>query len=73
MQTIVPTIGISSYVISNHLVNIIQPIPKESENNIKDSSKFINEAKEWPIGPKELQTSYDVINLNLSVPLDKVI
>ena len=73
MQTIVPTIGISSYVISNHLVNIIQPIPKESENNIKDSSKFINEAKEWAVSPKELQISYDGINLNLSVPLHKVI
>lgn len=73
MQTIVPTIGISTYVISKHLVTIIQPIPKKSENNIKDSSKFINEAKEWAVSPKELQTSYDGINLNLSVPLHKVI
>ena len=73
MQTIVPTIGISTYVISKHLVTIIQPIPKKSENNIKDSSKFINEAKEWAVIPKELQISYDGINLNLSVPLHKVI
>ena len=37
------------------------------------SVEFVNEAKPWKISPTDIQVSYDVVNLYLSVPLDKAI
>ena len=33
----------------------------------------MEEAKEWNISPSEIQTSFDVVNLYPSVPIDKAV
>ena len=41
----------------------------KNETKLKNSSTFVMEAKTWEILPKEVQVSYDVVNLYPSVPL----
>ena len=45
----------------------------KNNNKVQSSTSFVHKAKEWKIEPTKIQISYDVINLNPSVPLDKSI
>ena len=56
-----------------NLKRTIQPTLNKSQNKIKNSVEFVNEAKTWKISPTEIQVSYDVVNLYPSIPLDKAI
>ena len=38
-----------------------------------NSSSFVNEAATWETSQEKIQVSYDVINLYLSIPIDKAI
>ena len=67
MHTIVLTIETPPYGVSKFLVITIQPTLNKSQHQTKDY------AKTWKISPTDIQVSYDVVNLYLSVPLDKAI
>ena len=73
MRTTVSTIGTQAYRISKYLVEIIQPTLNKSNNKIQNSTSFVHEAKDWKIEPTEIQVPYNVVNLYLSVPLDRSI
>ena len=67
------TIGTLAYGISRYIVALIQLTLNKSNNKIKNSTSFVQEAKDWKIEPTEIQASYDVVNLYPSVPLDRSI
>ena len=73
MRIIMSTIGTPAYGISKYLVEITQPTLNKNSNKIQNSTSFVHEAKDWKIEPTEIQTSYDVVNLYPSVPLDRSI
>ena len=73
MRTIVSTIETPAYGIGKHLLEIIQPTLNKNNNKIQNSTSFVHKAKDWKIGPTDLQVSYDVVNLYPSVPLDRSI
>ena len=69
MRIIVSTIGTPTYGISQYLVNIIQPILNKNDTRLKNSSTFVNKARDWEISEDEIQVSFDVVNLYPSIPL----
>ena len=73
MRTIVSTIGTPAHGISKYLIEIIQPTLNKNNSKIQNSTSSVHEAKDWKIEPTEIQVSYDVVNLYLSVPLDRSI
>ena len=73
MRTIVSTIGTAPYGTSKYLVDIIQPTLNKNKHRVINSSSFVNEAATWETTQKEIQVSYDVINLYPSIPIDKAI
>lgn len=73
MGRIVVTIGAVPYETSKYLIDIIQPTLNKNENQVINSTSFENEAKTWNTNRLEIQVSYDVVNLYLSVPIDKAI
>ena len=70
-RILVSTIGTAPYKISEYLVDIIQPTLSKSTIMIKNSKSFVNEAKNWVIGPNEIQVLYDVVALHPSIPVKK--
>ena len=56
-----------------YLVKIIQPNLNKNKHRVLNSSSFVEQAKEWNISPNEIQTSFDVVNLYPSVPIDEAI
>ena len=52
---------------------MIQLMLNKNNNKVQSSTSFVHKAKEWKIEPTKIQVSYDVINLNPSVLLDKSI
>ena len=52
---------------------IIQPTLSKSTTMIKNSTSFIEQAKEWNVDKEEIQVSYDVVALYPSVPVQKAI
>ena len=73
MYTVVSKIRTPTYGISKFLVKIIQPTLNKSQHKIKNSFEFVNEEETWKISPPEIQVSYDVVSLYLSVLLNKAI
>ena len=73
MRVIVSTIGTPPYGISKYLVDIIQPTLNKNQHKVKNSKSFVSQAQTWKIEPDEIQVSYDVTNLYLSIPIDKAI
>ena len=73
MRTIVSTIGTLAYGISKFILALIQLTLNKSNNKIKNSTSFVQQAKDWKIEPTEIQASYDVVKLYPSVPLDRSI
>ena len=71
MRIIVSTVGTPVYGLSKYLVNITQPTLDKNEIRLKNSSSFVDKAKNWDISPTEVQVSFDVVNLYPSVPIDK--
>ena len=71
MRIIASTIGTLAYGISKYLVEIIQQTLNKRNNEIKNSTSFVQETKDWKIQPTEIQVSYDAVNLYPSVPLDR--
>ena len=70
MRTAVSAIGTPPYWISKYLVKIIQPTLNKSQLKIKNE---VIEAKTWRIFLTEIQVSYDIVNLYLSIQIDKAI
>ena len=73
MRAVVSTIGSPAYGTLKYLVNIIRPTLNKNKQRVLNSSTFVEEAKEWNISPSEIQTSFDVVNLYPSVPIDKAV
>ena len=74
MRAVVSTIGSSSsYGISKYLVNIIQPTLNKNKHRVLNSYSFAEEVKEWNISSNEIQTSFDVVILYPSVPIDEAV
>ena len=69
----VSTIGSPAYGTSKYLVKVIQPTLNKNKHRVLNSSSFVEEAKEWNISPSEIQTSFDVVNLYPSVPIDEAV
>ena len=69
-RTIVSTVGTPSYKVSKHLVKVIQPTLK-NETSIKNSAQFVEKAKTWDIGQREIQVSFDVVAMYPSIPIEK--
>lgn len=56
-----------------HLVEIIQPTLDKNEHRIINLRSFVTEVRTWDIEPDEIQVSYDVGNLDLSLLLEKAV
>ena len=52
---------------------MIQPTLNKNKHRVLNSCTFVEEAKEWNISPSEIQTSFDVVNLYPSVPIDNAV
>ena len=72
-RILVSTIGTAPYKVSKYLVKIIQPTLVKNPVVVKNTKEFVEEAKNWDIGPNEIQVSYDVVALYPSVPVKKAI
>ena len=72
-RVLVSTIGTAPYKVSKYLVKIIQPTLSKNPVVVKNTKEFVEEAKNWDIGPNEIQVSYDVVALYPSVPVKKAI
>ena len=73
MRAVVSTIGSPPYGTSKYLVKIIQPTLNKNKHRVLNLYSFVEEAKEWNISPNETQTSFDVVNLYPSVPIDEAV
>ena len=73
MRNIVSTIGTPVHGLSKYLVNIIQPTLDKNEVRLKNSSAFVQRAKNWSISESEVQVSYDVVNMYPSIPIKEAI
>ena len=67
------TIGTAPYGTSKYLVEIIQPTLNKNRHRVMNSSSFVIEAATWETTQEEIQVSYDVISLYLSIPKGKAI
>ena len=57
MRVVVSTLGSPLYGTSKYLVKIVQSILNKDKHKVLNSSRFVEEAKEWNISPNEIQTS----------------
>ena len=73
MWIIASTIGTVPYGISKYIVDINQVNLNKNQHKVKNSKSFVSQAPIWKIESDEIQVSYDVTNLYLSIPIDKVI
>ena len=73
MRAIVSTTGTSPYDISQYMLELIQTTLNKSKYKITNSSSFVNEAKSWLVKRDEVYVSYDIVNLYLSVPINKAL
>ena len=73
MRAIVSTIGTSPYDISQYMLELIQTTLNKSKYKITNSLSFVNEAKSWLVKRDEVYVSYDIVNLYLSVPINKAL
>ena len=73
MRAVVSTIGSPVYGTSKYFVKIIQPTLNKNKQRVLNSSSFAEEAKEWNISSSEIQTSFNVVNLSPSVPIDQAV
>ena len=69
MRVVVSTVGSWAYVISSHLVSLVQPTLDKNKTRLKNSKSFVAQSKRWNLSATETQVSYDVVNLYPSVPL----
>ena len=67
MRNIMSTFGKVPYDTSKYLVEIIQPTLNNNKQRVINSCKFAQKAKTWEIYQGEVQVSYDVISLSLSL------
>ena len=51
----------------------MQPTSNKNKHHVINSFTFLKEATTWEMYQDELQVPYDVVNLYLSVPVDKAI
>ena len=65
--------GTAPYETSKYQVDIIQPNLNKNKHRVINLPSFVNEATTWEITQKEIQVSYNVTNLYLSILIDKAI
>ena len=73
MRVIVSPIGTPPYGVSKYLVDIIQPTLNKNQHKVKNSKSFVSQTQTLKIKPDEMQVSYDVTNLNPSIPINEAI
>ena len=73
MRNVVSTVGTPFHGTSKYLVDIIQPTLNKNKIRVKNSTTFVDEAKQWIIEHDEIQVSYDVVALYPSIPVKKAI
>ena len=73
MRAVVSTIGSPAYGTLKYLAKIIQRTLNKNKHRVLNSSSFVEKAKEWNISSSEIQTSFNVVNLYSSVPLDETV
>ena len=73
MRAVISTIGSPAYSTSKYLVKITQPTLNKKKHRVLNSSSFVEETKEWNISPSEIQTSFGVVNLYPSLPIDEAV
>ena len=73
MQAMVSIIDTLPFDISHYLVELIQLTLNKSKYKIKNSSSFLNEAKNCLVQGNEVQVFCDIINLYSSVPINKAL
>ena len=73
MRAVVSTIGSPVYGTLKYLAKIIQRTLNKNKHRVLNSSSFVEKAKEWNISSSEIQTSFNVVNLYSSVPLDETV
>ena len=73
MQAIVSAIGTPTYHISQDLVELIQTTLNKSKYKMTNSLLFLNKAKKWLVKANRIQVYYDIINLYLSIPINKTL
>ena len=73
MRAVVSTIGSPVYGTLKYLAKIIQRTLNKNKHRVLNSSSYVEKAKEWNISSSEIQTSFNVVNLYSSVPLDETV
>ena len=73
MKAVVSTIGSPPCDTWKYLVKILQPTLNKNKHRVLNSSSFVEEAEEWNKFSNDIQTSFDVVNLHLSVPIDEAV
>ena len=73
MRAVVSTVRSPPHGTSKYLVKIIQSTLNKNKHRVLNSSSFVEEAKQWNISSNEIQTSFDVLNLYPSVPIDEAV
>ena len=73
MRAVVSTIGLPPCGTWKYLVKILQPTLNKNKHRVINSSSFLEESEEWNKTSNDIQTSFDVVNLHLSVPIDEAV
>ena len=72
LRIVISTISMPNYGISttyNYLLKTIQPVLNKNKTHLKNSFDFISKANSWNIDKDKVQVSFNVLNLNSSIPL----
>ena len=69
LRPIVSPPGSSTYELSKHLADILQPLNKNSPHSIANANEFLQHIKDLSIEPDEPLVSFDVVSLFTSIPL----
>ena len=71
MRAAVSTLRSPPYGILKYLVKVKQPTLNKNKHRVLDSSSLVEKAKEWNMSLTNIQTSFDVVHLHPSVPIDE--
>ncbi|BHF69186.1 von Willebrand factor A domain-containing protein 5A [Sparganum proliferum] len=70
LRPIVSLIGAPNYKISKWLFHKLNPLTKNCETSIENSTEFLKKLKGITVSSDEIMVSFDVVSLFTSIPLD---
>ena len=73
MRAVITTIRSPAYSTLKYLVKITQPTLNKKKHRVLNSFSSVEETKEWNMSPSEIQTSFGVVNLYPSLPIDEAV